>query len=155
MVSGGVVQVGPDTFRACPRAGPIFPQGHPWEPTIAAYNPGDDRFRPTEHPVLVHVNVLNTEGQPQTLDFPKITDQRAGLLAPVTLAARASSGLPVEYSVVSGPAVVHGNQLEFNPLPTVTKWPIRVRVSAFQWGRSTGQKIQSAGPVTQEFFVAR
>ena len=153
--SGGIVQVGPDTFRVCPRAGAIFPQGQPWEPTLVAYSSGDERFRPTEHPVHININILNTDGQPQTLDFAKIADQRAGSLSPVSLAATASSGLPVEYFVVSGPAVVHGDKLEFAPLPVVTKWPIRVRVCAFQWGRSASQKVQSAGPVVQEFFIQK
>jgi hypothetical protein len=153
--SGGLIQVGPDAFRVCPRAGAIFPQGQPWEPTLVAYSPGDEHFRPTEHPAHIKIGILNTEGQPQTLDFPKIADQPAGSLAPIDLGAKASSGLPVEYFVVSGPAAIQGDKLAFEPLPVVTKWPIRIRVSAFQWGRSTGEKVQSAGPVTQEFFIQK
>jgi hypothetical protein len=153
VTSGGVIQVGPDAFRVCPREGPVFPQGQPWEPTLVAYSQGDSRFRPTEHPIHINVAILNTEGQKQTLDFPKISDRSVGALTSVTLNAVASSGLPVQYLVSSGPATVHGDHLDFDPLPVVARFPLRVRVSAFQWGRSTGQKIQSAGPVTQEFYI--
>ncbi len=153
--SGGVVQVGPGTFRVCPRGGSILPQGQPWEPTLVVYSPGDDQFRPTEHPVHINVSILNTEGAAQTIDFPAIGDQNANSLAPVSLKGTASSGLPVQYFVVSGPAAVHGNTLTFEPLPMGAKFPIRVRVSAFQWGHSSGQRVQSAGPVAQEFFIRR
>jgi hypothetical protein len=153
--SGCAVQTGPDTFRACPQGGPLFPQGQPWEPTIVAYSLGDDQYRPTEHPAHIRIDVLNRAGQPQTLDFPKIADVPASALAPIRLQAAASSGLPVQYYVVSGPAWVQGDVLNFGPLPARTKWPMRVRVAAFQWGRTAGAPVQSAGPVTQEFFIAR
>jgi hypothetical protein len=45
--------------------------------------------------------------------------------------------------------------LSFAPLPVRAKFPIRVLVSSFQWGRQNDPKVQSAGPVTQEFFIQR
>jgi hypothetical protein len=153
--SGCVVQTGPDTFRACPQGGPLFPQGQPWEPTIVAYSLGDAQFRPTEHPAHIRIDVLNRGGQPQTLDFPKIADVSTSALSPIRLQATASSGLPVQFYVVSGPASIQGDALSFGPLPALTKWPLRIRVAAFQWGRTTGAPVQSAGPATQEFFITR
>jgi hypothetical protein len=153
--SGGLVQVGPDTFRACPRAGPIAPQGNPWEPTVVAYSEGDDQYRPAEHPAHLNIHIVNKDGVPQTLDFPKIPDQHALKLAPIKLAAAASSGLPVQYFMVSGPASIRGDTLSFDKIPVRAKFPVRVLVSAFQWGRSTGNSIQSAGPITQEFFIQK
>ena len=153
--SGALTQVGPDTFRVCPHAGPLEPQGNPWEPTIVAYNPGDDTFRPTEIPAHVHVNIINREGQAQTLDFLKISDQIASGLRPLKLQAKASSGLPVQYFVVSGPAEITGDTLTFSKIPARSKYPVRVIVAAFQWGRQDNPKVQSAGPVMQEFFIRR
>ena len=154
--SGGLVQVGPDTFRACPRPGPIVPQGNPWEPTIVAYTPGDRVFRPTERPAHVNISIVNKDGAPQTLDFPKIADVHLrDLRTPVRLAAKASSGLPVEYVVVSGPAAVRGSELVFDAIPGRAKFPVRVLVQAFQWGRASGARVQSVGPEVREFFIQR
>ncbi len=150
--SGALVQVGSNTFRVCPRGGPIVPQGNPWEPVIVAYHPGDKSFRPTEHPAHVNINIINRVGEPQTLDFAKIPDQKAGVKS-LKLVARASSGLPVEFFVVSGPATVDGDRLKFTELPVRAKFPVRIIVSAFQWGRSVDLPIPSVGPVTQEFFI--
>jgi hypothetical protein len=153
--SGGLVQVGPDTFRVCPRAGPIVPQGNPWEPTLVAYNLGDEHFRPAEHPIHININIVNTDGAAQTLDFPKIPDQSSLNLAPIKLSATASSNLPVQYFMVSGPATLAGDTLTFEKIPARARYPVRVLVSAFQWGRPNDPKIQSAGPVTQEFFIQK
>jgi hypothetical protein len=153
--SGGVTQVGPDTFRICPRAGPILPQGNPWEPTLVAYSPGDDKFRPAEHPIHINVNIVNKDGGAQTLDFKKIPDQSVMNLQPIQLSAKASSGLPVQYFMVSGPAAIQGDTLTFEKIPVRAKFPVHVMVAAFQWGRSVDPKVQSAGPVTQEFLIQK
>jgi hypothetical protein len=153
--SGGVVQVGPDTFRICPRDGPVIPQGNPWEPTIVAYSLGDAQYRPAEHPAHINVSIINKGGATQTLDFPKIPDQQSMNLAPITVSATASSGLPVQFFVASGPATIDGKTLTFDQIPIRAKFPIRIRVSAFQWGRPNGDQIQSVGPVTQEFFIQK
>jgi hypothetical protein len=153
--SGGLVRTGPDTFRVCPRAGPLLPQGNPWEPTIVAYSLGDDAFRPAEHPIHVNINIVNKEGTPQTLDFPKIPDQSVQNLTPIPLVATASSHLPVQFFLVSGPATIKDGTLTFDKIPVRAQFPISVMVSAFQWGRPNDPKVQSAGPVTQEFFIQK
>ncbi len=154
--SGALVQVGPDTFRIRPHAGPIPPQGNPWEPTLVAYTLGNGEYRPTERPAHVNVSIINTAGQAQTITFPAIPNQKLGVKS-VKLAATASSGLPVDYFVVSGPAELgpEGQSLVFKPMPPRSKYPVRVLVSAFQWGRPVEPKIQSAGPVMQEFFLTK
>jgi hypothetical protein len=151
--SGGLVQVGTNMFRVCPRAGPLVPQGNPWEPTLVAYNLGDDRYRPTERPAHVSINIVNTEGPEQTIDFPKIPDQHVGKLAPLKLSAHATSNLPVQFFMVSGPATIEGDVLTFDKIPARARFPVRVMVSAFQWGRSNDPKVRSAGPTTREFYI--
>jgi hypothetical protein len=150
--SGAVMQVGSNTFRICPHAGPIVPQGNPWEPTIVAYNLGDKDFRPADHPAHANVSIINKAGESQTLEFIKISHQKIGTKS-VKLAAKSSSGLPVQFFMVSGPATIAGDTLKFDKIPARAKFPIRVLVSAFQWGRSIEPKVQSVGPVTQEFFI--
>jgi len=55
----------------------------------------------------------------QSITFPTIADQNPSA-APVALAATASSGLPVSYAVLSGPATVSGNQLRITGPGLVT-----------------------------------
>jgi hypothetical protein len=152
--SGALVQTGSNTFRICPHAGPLVPQGNPWEPTIVAYNLGDKNFRPTGHPAHVYVSIMNADGQPQTIDFAKIPDQKSGTES-VKLQATASSGLPVQFFMVSGPATIAGDTLRLEKIPVRARFPVRILVSAFQWGRSDEPKVQSAGPVMQEFFIQK
>lgn len=80
----------------------------------------------------------------QFITFPALAD-RALSNTPVSLAASASSGLPVTYSVVSGPATVSGSTLTLTGVGTVT-----VRAS------QAGNASYSAAPnVDQGFTVTR
>ena len=151
--SGALAQVGPDTFRVAIHRGIVVNQGNPWEPWIIAYSDGDDEYRRTDRPFHAYVNIMGKDGAPQTIDFPKIPDQSVRALAALPLQASASSGLPVQYFMISGPAVIDGNTLKFETPPPRTRLPMRVLVGASQWGRATGQKVASAEPVTQEFFI--
>ena len=54
----------------------------------------------------------------QSLSFATVGDQVAGV-APIALSAVASSGLPVAFSVISGPATVSGSQLTITGTGTV------------------------------------
>jgi hypothetical protein len=82
---------------------------------IAAEQPGDGNW-------LAATAVTNrfTVGRGvQTVAFDPVGDQTLGT-GPVTLMARASSGLPVTFSVISGPAVVNDQQLTLSGEGVVT-----------------------------------
>lgn len=64
----------------------------------------------------------------QTIDFPSLADQNAG--AVVNLNAVASSGFGVQYSVISGDAVIQGNTVVLGDTPGL------ITVQAFQVGGS-------------------
>lgn len=80
----------------------------------------------------------------QFIDFVEISDQLS-YSAPITLQATSSSGLPVSFEVVQGPATVDGNIL------TLTGEEGLVKVRAMQPG--DGSQWQSAPPVTRSFYV--
>ncbi|HEV3273033.1 MAG TPA: choice-of-anchor tandem repeat GloVer-containing protein [Candidatus Methylacidiphilales bacterium] len=81
-------------------------------------------------------------GLVQTINFPALNpEQVAG--TNVTLVATATSGLPVSFSVLSGPASLSGNVLTFNATGTVV-------VQASQAGNAT---YAAASPVSQTFTV--
>lgn len=152
--SGALKQVGPDAFRVWPHRGVLLNQGNPWEPWIIGFSNGDEMYRRTDRPFHPNLAVTNRDGTPQTLDFPKIADQSVKSRRPIPLTAKASSGLAVQYFMISGPAEIDGNQLKFDPvIPSRTRLPMRVLVAAFQWGRATDPKVPSAGPIVQEFFL--
>jgi hypothetical protein len=80
----------------------------------------------------------------QFIDFDAIPDQLI-TADPITLNATSSSGLPVTFEVVEGPASVEGNIL------TLTGEEGMVRVSAMQGG--DGTNWQAAPTVTRSFYV--
>jgi len=79
---------------------------------------------------------------PQTITFAQPADQTLGG-TPLTLNATASSGLPVSYQYVSGPAVLSGNVLSFSGTGPVT-------VRATQAGNGT---FDAATAVERTFNV--
>lgn len=81
--------------------------------------------------------------QAQTITFANPGAQQAG--TPLTLAATSSSGLPVQLSVIDGPAVLNGNLLTFTGIGSVT-----VRA----WQPGSGDYL-AAVPVDQTFTVSK
>ena len=152
--SGALLQTGPDTFMMGARSGGLTRQGQPWEPWIMAYEPGDAVYRSADRPAHILIDIRNKVGNSQTLKFEKLSDVTAEVTT-VPLSAQASSGLPVQFYVESGPAIVEGNILRILSVPPRSHYPIKIIVSAYQWGRVGAQPVQSVGPETQEFFMRK
>jgi hypothetical protein len=152
--SGALFQTGPDTFKVAARSGGLTRQGQPWEPWIIAYQPGDMEYRSADKPAHILIDLRNTQGLSQEIAFQKIPDVDRSERQ-ITLTATSSSGLPVQFYVESGPASVEDNTLHLFAIPPRSRYPVRVIVSAYQWGRIGEHPIQSAGPETQEFFIQR
>jgi hypothetical protein len=79
----------------------------------------------------------------QSISFGPLANQTYGV-APITLSASATSGLPVSFAVLSGPATLSGNVLTVTGVGTVT-------VEATQPGNAN---FEAAVPVDQSFTVA-
>ncbi len=77
----------------------------------------------------------------QTITFEPIADKTFGA-APFTLSAKASSGLPVTFSVVSGPATIKGNTITLTGIGKVM-----VKVS------QAGNETYAPATATQTFMV--
>ena len=119
-----------------------------------AYDPGDAHFRSADRPAHILIDIRNKTGEPQTFKFDKIPNVSSAT-ATAPLSATSTSGLPVQFYVESGPALIDGNTLRLLPVPPRSRYPVRVIVSAYQWGRVGAEPVQSAGPETQEFFIER
>lgn len=150
--SGALAQVGPDTFQVAMRSGGIKRQGMPWEPWLMAVQPGDAEYRSTDKPAHILIDIRNTRGAPQTLSFASVANVARGVHE-VKLSAAASSGLPVQFYVESGPASIEGDVLHLLPVPVKSRYPVKIIVSAYQWGRVGESPVQSAGPETREFYL--
>jgi len=106
--------------------------------TVVAWQPGDGNYNVA--PTVQQSFIVNKV--PQTITFGALSQQKQGD-APFPLNATADSGLPVSFSIVSGPATLSGNILILNGWGTVT-------VSASQTGNNS---YAAATSVTQSFFV--
>ena len=145
--TGALKQAGSNTFRVWLGRGGVEKQSSPWEPWIMASQAGDAEFRRADRPGHPWVYVVNQTGKPQLMDFPKIENQTRGVKT-LKLKAASNSGLPVQFFVVSGPAEMKDDDtIEFLPVPPRSRFPVRVIIGAYQWGRVADPKVQSAGPV--------
>jgi hypothetical protein len=152
--SGALEQTGPNTFRVAARRGGMKRQGQPWEPWVMAYTPGDAAFRSADKPAHILVDITRTTGSEQQLHFAPLKDVQVGNTL-IPLKATATSGLPVQFFVISGPVELDGNALRLRELPAGAHFPIHVVIGAYQWGRDGAEPVQSAGPVMQEFQLTK
>ena len=86
---------------------------------------------------------FNVAKHSQRINFPPLATPVSPTVSPVTLVATASSGLPVVFSVVSGPATVSGNQLRFTGYGQIV-------IAADQPGNAI---YDAASEVTEPLFV--
>lgn len=115
--------------------------------TVKANQPGDNVYD-TAAPVSQSFTVNKAT---QTINFPTISDQNFGT-GTVSLTASASSGLPVTYSIVSGPAIVGGNIVTLNGVGTVTVRATQTGdtnyLSATSVDRSFCSRVASLNPIS-------
>ncbi|MEO5715855.1 MAG: autotransporter-associated beta strand repeat-containing protein [Luteolibacter sp.] len=159
-LSGAMRQTGADTFRVWMDRGSVIKTGQPWEPFILAYQPGDSQYRAAWRPIWINtsvpVNNNNSAYPAQTITFPTPPDQIATGLANIALSATASSALPVQYWVASGPFhcdPANNDVIVPDSVPVKTKWPARVMIGAWQWGRVSAPTVQAAPVVFKTFWI--
>ena len=144
-------QTGPNTFRV--RFDREGVNGRTVHLVIGAFHPGGTLYRETVAAASMDVPYHN-DGTPQTLTFPQIADVKAGTSS-IPLGATTDSSLKPDYYVSWGPAVIDGDHLRFTALPVGAKYPIEVKVTAYQWGKASDPKIATATPVTQTFHIVK
>jgi hypothetical protein len=137
-----VVQLAPQKFRLLRPAKRVH---------VAAWHPGDDEYRATIRWGSIDFPKLK-EARPQSINFPEVRDEKADA-GPVTLRAKASSGLPVRYEVDYGPVEVDGGKLVVSELPLGAKYPIPCKVTAYQIGRRVAPTVAPAEPVSATFRI--
>ena len=148
LLCGNASYVKPYTFRITP--------GRSYKGSATYFlikQRGDTAYRSAVQPGQLVVTP-NTAGTPQTIRFDSLPNSKAGVRS-ITLQATATSGMPVEYYVKSGPAYISGNTLYITQIPAAAVFPIRVTVVAYQWGRAAAPALQTAPFVERSFYITR
>ncbi len=117
---------------------------------LLAHNNGDEKYKSAVQQLDLRFPLFNKEGNPQSIDFPEIKDV-SQTIKKVELKAKSSVGANVSYYVKEGPAIIEGNILNFTQIPPRTKFPVKVTIVAWQYG--IADKLQSAVPVEQSFYI--
>jgi hypothetical protein len=152
-VCGPVAKLNADTFAVHFQKETLLETNvRRYELVFAATHPGDAEFKPAVQQAHLFIPARNLQGMEQHLTFPPIPDQKAGTKS-VQLRATSDAGVPVHYVVREGPAEVAGDGLHFTPIPPRTKFPVKVTVIAWQYGRSSEPRLQSAQPIKRTFNI--
>ncbi len=96
----------------------------------------------------------NNSGKQQQITFNTIPDVTVGMKS-VPLAASSDAGLPVEFYVVAGPAMIENGKIIFTKIPPSTKFPVKVIVAAYQWGRTKEPQVKTALPIEHSFYIRK
>ncbi len=152
-VSGPVVAVGDQRFRMQYDA--LAPATESSRVTFMAFSVGDREFRYTEQVGMMPRGFSGLKsGRDQTIAFPPLGNLTADN-DPVRLKATSDAGLPVEYHVAHGPATVVDGRLTITEMPIRAKFPIQVKVIAWQFGRGVEPLVKSASPVEQTVLIQK
>ncbi|MBN8456746.1 MAG: hypothetical protein J0M04_02805 [Verrucomicrobia bacterium] len=153
-ICGPVEKLAPDRYRLCFYRMGMDNAKRSNSICFIARHPGDGVFRPAEMEAELKFPITNKEGADQTVRFEAPKDIPLGTRA-ISLNATSDSGMPVSFYVREGPAFIDGNTLRFTPIPQRAKYPVKVTVVAWQWGRSIDPKIKSATPVEHTMLITK
>ena len=115
--------------------------------TFLAYSEGNGTYRRTELPGMAPRGFRGPRGASQSVDFEELPASWSGR-EPLPLRARASSGLPVNFYVARGPAVVRNNHLHVSQVPGRAANPIEIEVVAYQPGSGAEPRFSPASGVS-------
>ena len=111
---------------------------------VSVAHPGDATYKASVLEADMLLSVYNTTGLVQTITFPQLPNVVAGTTS-IPLNATSNLGLPVGYYVIEGPAQLSSSNVVFTPIPPNAKYPIKVTIGAWQWGRNAGLAANTAG----------
>lgn len=121
---------------------------------LIAKSAGDDTYKSAVQQADMRVPLKNTEGKEQHISFPLIPAQKSGVRS-INLTAISDAGMPVIYYVKEGPAEINGDRLIFTKIPPRSKFPVKVTIVAWQYGRSIAPLVKSAEPVERSFYISK
>ncbi|MGB8356524.1 MAG: hypothetical protein WCD79_21675 [Chthoniobacteraceae bacterium] len=151
-ICGPVVQTAPDTWAVRFYRMGMINTKRSNEIWLLASHPGDAEYRRAVQQSVMHFPLRNDAGADQHITFAAIPDQRLGTES-LKLDAKSDANVPVYFYVREGPAELQGDTLKFTAIPPRSKFPVKVTVVAWQWGRSIDPKLKTAEPVERTFSI--
>lgn len=152
-VAGPLVAVGNHKLRVQYDA--LSPAGSRTRMSFLAYSEGDERYRYTEQVGMLPRGFHGLNGgRAQTLSFPELKDVAIDA-PPQQLYAKSDAGVPVEYYVDYGPAVIENGHVVLRDIPLRARFPIEVKLTAYHFGSGVEPKLQTATPVARTFQILR
>ncbi|GAA3990198.1 hypothetical protein [Mucilaginibacter dorajii] len=149
VIAGPAIQTGLSSFRLkFDRAGM---GGELW---IQEENAGDAEYRHAVQPGKMTIPAKLTAGKPQRITFNKLKNVKDGIKE-LALHAKSDARLPIDYYIISGPAYIENGTIKFTTTPVKSRYPVKVKIVAYQWGRMTEPLFQSAEPIEQVFYITR
>jgi hypothetical protein len=121
---------------------------------LIATSEGDEQYKSTVQQANISIPLQNKEGTDQHITFPAISNQKEGVMT-LKLMATSDSNMPVYYYVQEGPAEINGDRLVFAKIPPRCKFPVKVTIVAWQYGRSIEPKVKTAEPVVLSFYIEK
>ncbi|HTL74344.1 MAG TPA: hypothetical protein VL863_13665 [bacterium] len=150
-IVGPAIQTGTNTFQFAMNRVNSTEDRRNFDIWVWASHPGDAKYKSMVQQAMIRVP-QNTEGREQKISFPEISDVKAGAKS-LQLNATSDAGTKMYYYVLEGPAEVNGATLKFTLIPPRARFPVKVSVVAWQHGLPG--KVQTAVPVTREFFLTK
>lgn len=121
---------------------------------LLASHPGDKKYKSSVQQFTMRIPLCNNEGIDQQIAFGSLPNIKQGTKS-VTISASSNSGMPVYFYVQEGPAEVKNGKLKFTKIPPRSKFPVKVTVVAWQYGRAVEPKVKTAEPVVQSFWIEK
>jgi hypothetical protein len=153
-ITGPVKRINDSTFQVCfDKTGFNNPKrsNDIW---LIAVNDGDEQYKSIVQQADLRFPLWNREGKEQHINFDAIPNQKQKTKA-IQLKANSDAGLPVQFYVKEGPADVIGSELRLSKIPPRAKFPVRVTIVAWQYGRNIEPKLQSAVPMERTFYILK
>jgi hypothetical protein len=119
---------------------------------FAATHPGNSDYRPAVQQAEMFVPARNKEGADQHITFSEIPDLSRDAKS-LKLKASSDANVPVHFYVREGPVEIDGETLRLTRIPPRAKFPVKVTVVAWQYGRGVDPKLKSAEPVERTFSI--
>lgn len=152
-ICGPVVKVNDTTFKIAFYRMGLNNQKRSGDIWFMARSDGDGVYKSAVQQANMKIPIVNKEGRAQKISFPEIS--LSGTHRAVELKAISDSGEPINYYIKEGPAVLQDNILYLTKVPSRSKYPVKVTVVAWQYGRNFEPKLQSALPVEQTFYLSK
>jgi hypothetical protein len=153
-ICGPFEKLGPETFAVRFNRSGAAGGTRALELVFAAVHPGDAEYKPAVQQGHMMIPARNAEGAEQKTTFLEIPDQPLDTKS-VKLRATSDSGAKVYYYVLAGPAEVDGAELKLLPVPPRSRFPVKVTVVAWQYGRAKDPKLKTAEPVERSFYLTK